>query len=612
MIYIYDVESYPNFFSIAYVTKDGDVGDRLFIYKENNDLQKIVDLFDNKNNWYVGFNSTYYDDRLIAYIMDNIKMLSVMDTDLLTFTLFSKSQEYIDKESTNNEYKWKVPFKRFDLMKVGGIQKSLKLTAVDLRHHRIQDLPYHWEDPLNDEQVEEVLDYGDNDVAITQKLYHALIKEIKLRQELSSLYGLDLMNETRSGIANRILEYHYHKATELWFTEFKNTQTNRESVHLADCIPDRISFKTKNLQDLLENIKSTHTSQEDDMEFNVIIGNTRYDILKGGIHSNMPPEIVQSCDQFKILDADVASYYPRIMINGRIKPAHLDDVFIDLLIDYTDRRLEAKKSGNKTEADGLKIVINSIFGKLGAKYHWLKDILAMYTVTLTGQLSLLMLIEELELNDIEVFYANTDGITAKVSPDKEELYYKICSDWQENNGFELEFEEYEKCIIRDVNNYLWIPKDSDPKYKGFFDINRHEDFTKAFDKPIVAKAIYNFFIDGSPVEETIENHTDIYDFCMAQKVGSAYDVKFNHIEHGRLVTTTLQDTNRYYIGKKGGHIYKENASRKIGIIAGEPVHIANDVDEEREIEEYNIKHEYYIKEANKVLSLFKYKQQNLF
>lgn len=608
---VYDLEVFPNFFSICYVDVDTTEYKTLYIFEEHNDFSEIIGLFNDKD-WFIGYNSTYFDDRLIEHMIQDRKEYENKPANLITFNIFMTAQSYINDET--NEYKYNVSFNRFDLMKIGNIQKSLKLVAVDLRHPLIQDLPYHYEHKVKEDEVEEILKYNKNDVEITKALYHDLIKEIRLRKDLSLKYGLNLMNESDSGIANRILEKDYKEATGLWYSDFKSEQTEHNSINLGECIADNVEFETDHLLSLKEQIENTVTNQESKIEFNIIVNKTRYDILKGGIHSHMPPKIYASTDDVKIIDADVSSYYPRIMLNNDIKPAHLQDIFLEMLDGYTSTRLIAKKEGDKVAADGLKIVINSIYGKLGSKYHWLKDVFAMYQVTLTGQLSLLMLIEQLEMNDIEVFYANTDGITAFVPIHKENLYKDICSKWQENNNFELEYEEYEKLIIRDVNNYIWIPKEGDPKYKGFFDIDRHSDLNKSFDKPIVPLAVYKYFTENIPVEETIESHQDIHDFCMAQKAGSKFDIKFKHIEMGRLVTDTLQHTNRYYVGKKGGHIYKESkdTGKKLGIIAGQPVYILNNIDPSMKIEDYNVKHDYYIKEANKIVGLFKYEQQSLF
>src|SRR5690606_30184845 len=102
----------------------------------------------------------------------------------------------------------------------------------------------------------------------------------------------------------------------------------------------------------------------------------------------------------------------------------------------------------KAMVDAFKIVANAgSFGKLGDEKWWMCDLLALYRVTVNGQLYLLMLIERLELEGITVWYANTDGVTAKVPKGKEEAYERICAEWQEELRMELEFDRYRKAVI---------------------------------------------------------------------------------------------------------------------------------------------------------------------
>lgn len=81
-------------------------------------------------------------------------------------------------------------------------------------------------------------------------------------------------------------------------------------------------------------------------------------------------------------------------------------------------------------AEALKIVINSIYGKLGFAYGDLCDRLAVLKVTINGQLMIMMLCEELELNGIEIVSANTDGIVVKLFENKVETFKAITEQWQ--------------------------------------------------------------------------------------------------------------------------------------------------------------------------------------
>lgn len=612
--YVYDVESLKNFFSVT--LKDVNNPDHYIVYeisRRRNDMQAICDLF-RAGHFFVGYNSTHFDDPLMQFILNRASFFANKDEDTICAYIQNKASEIIhnDKSKYTN-----VSFLRFDLMRIGNLKKSLKMCGVNLKHRLIQDMPVSHEETLTEEQMAETILYNMNDVEITYLLYLHLRPKILLRQKLTSKYGIYLMNEPDSGIANRILERDYAQATSTPVEAFRGKNTSRDSVLLGDVISDKIYFQTDRMRVFLEKLKATEVKQHDKVEFKVRIGGTNYDIAQGGIHSNMPAEIIHSTDTHVIRDADVSSYYPRIMINEGVKPEHLSDAFLPLLNSYTETRLMAKSQGDKVAADGLKIVINSIYGKMGNDYHFLGDPKAMYQVTLNGQLYLLMLIEELERLGIRVFYANTDGITCLVPRgNREQTYADVCQQWQDETGFELEFADFKKCIIRDVNNYLWIPEEGKPKYKGFFDIDRWKDVAKSFDKPIVPFAVYKYFTEDIPVEKTITEHQDIHDFCMAQKVGGKFEVYFDRIDRmlGEVVTEALQDTNRYYIGFLGGRIYKKQPHRlkEINLVSGEPVHIVNTIDENTAIKHYNIKYSYYIQEAKKIINLFSTKQGDLF
>lgn len=610
MVYVYDVEIFPNFFSIVLWNVNSDEKLTYYIFENHNDINNIVDLFQ-QNHWFCGYNSTEYDDLIIEYVLSASYRFSRITSDQITKELFEYSKKII--ESNKKIYSNNL-FNSFDLMRVCALYKSLKLVGIDLKHERVQDLPYEFDHVVMPDEVDKILDYNHNDVEITYKLYQSKRKQIQLRQTLSKKYGQNLMNYPDSGIANRILEKNYEEFSGTPQIVFKNINTKRDIVHFKDIISDKIKFETDYCNSLLKEIKSDSADKSTKIEYNVLIGSTVYDIKKGGIHSARESELFSTDKNNVIIDADVTSYYIYLMIKYGIKSEHLHPSFLTLLQSYLDMRVKAKtidKGG--VDDQSLKIVILSIFGKLGNEYHWLYDLKALYETTLNGQLFLLMLIEKLEMNGIPVKYANTDGITVHCPTDKQELYYEICQWWQDYTDLNLEFEKYKSCINRDVNNYIWISEDDSIKYKGFFDVNRYKDVTKGYDKPIIPIAISKYFTENIPVEQTIIEHNDILNFCMAQKASEKFDIYYDSIVNGKFVTKKQQKTNRYFVGKKGGSLYKLDPEKdeRISLVAGEPVHILNDVSD-KNAQHYPIKYSYYIREANKIIRLFNNNQQDLF
>lgn len=74
-----------------------------------------------------------------------------------------------------------------------------------------------------------------------------------------------------------------------------------------------------------------------------------------------------------------------------------------------DERLEMKKNGKgkSSEAETIKLVLNSLVGKYKSNFSFLKDDLANLQVTLTGQLCLCILVERLWLMKFKVISLNT-------------------------------------------------------------------------------------------------------------------------------------------------------------------------------------------------------------
>ena len=72
--------------------------------------------------------------------------------------------------------------------------------------------------------------------------------------------------------------------------------------------------------------------------------------------------------------------------------------------------LEAEATELKLQDGGKKVSLNGTFGKLFSRHSIFYAPEFGIAVTIGGQLSLLMLIERLELSGIRVVSANTDGV----------------------------------------------------------------------------------------------------------------------------------------------------------------------------------------------------------
>ena len=307
------------------------------------------------------------------------------------------------------------------------------------------------------------------------------------------------------------------------------------------------------------------------------------------------------------------------MWSYHIAPEHLNEpVFNKMIAFLIQTRVKCKHAkpedgqiidgvDNKIAAEALKIVINSIYGKFGSDLFFLFDNIAKLKVTINGQLMTMTLIEELELNGIHTISANTDGIVIKMPRDKESIYKEITSRWNEFNKMGADFEDYEIIVSRDVNNYFDVQTNGKVEYKGALDPKQYlKELRKGYDMPIVAIAVYNFFRYNKPVMETLQEHTDILDFCKTQNVGKQFEVCYDEIVDGKLYTTYSQRHIRFYVSTKGVVVQKEHKTthNRSVLASGLPVHILNTLDD-LPIEERNINYKYYYDEAYKIIDPIK-------
>ena len=562
--------------------------------------------------------------------------------------------------------KYRLPWATVDLFKIyalnsAGINidkntgerrkfgKSLKQVSINLKWHNLLDFTLP---PIDDEEgniyrdksqyrgmtneelnhiftndfdryilpkyVKPMLHYNKNDVYLVCEIARQKPDEIKLRYSLGAAYNINFLCSARSNIADKLITKFYAKETGLHESAFKNLRTERSALAFKRIIFPHICFKTTQLQNILEDMKKIviyHTNKDAFCKEFTFYGTT-YTLATGGLHSKDKPAVLKSTDKYVYTHRDVGSFYPSTMIAYNIAPKHINQkIFIKLLRNWRDTRIKCKHTKdevarivpgvhNKLAAEALKIVINAIYGKLGSDTYYLYDRLAQMQVTINGQLMALMLVEELELNGIHCVSANTDGIIVKCPRDKIELCNTIERNWCETNKLTIDSEYYDLFVTRDINNYVDRQEDGKLEYKGALDPKQYlKDLKKGYDMPVVAKAACDYFLNGTPVMETLRNHKDILDFCKTQNVGKQFEVVYQKVEHGKIIDVRSQRHVRFYVSTKGVVIMKENVhDKKRSVLAsGKPVIILNKLDD-KDIALRNIDYKYYYEEAYKIIN----------
>lgn len=250
----------------------------------------------------------------------------------------------------------------------------------------------------------------------------------------------------------------------------------------------------------------------------------------------------------------------------------------------------------------INLQLTQRYGKLNDEYSFLYDPFCMYKVTINGQLMLLMLAEQLE--DVgKIIYANTDGLTYKLKAENEGLLEEITNDFFKSFDIPVEYDRFKMMALRDCNNFIFETTSGKIKKKGKMFVTKRE-FHKDHSMVIVSKAIENYFIKGIPVEQTIKECDNIFDFCMASR--------FNRDSKGTLVYFDRQEdvgkNFRYIISNKGPVLLKKyNDGREEYIWRGynvEPFNYAHDFDD--------INYKFYIHQTNKIIDQIICQTEKLF
>lgn len=391
-----------------------------------------------------------------------------------------------------------------DLMPITpGVKISLKTYAGRMHTRTMQDMPIdHTADITGDPAAKDlVLQYCRNDVRVTTELFHTVRHELTLREQMSEQYGLDLRSKSGAQIAQAVL--------------CKEARIERkQSVY----IPETVRYTAPSFlkrTPLIERIEAhTFTVNQNNgaVDFPQFLKepiNGIYQMGIGGLHSQHESRThyIASPDLL-ITDCDVASFYPNLILTAGIAP---DRRFIDAYRRIVNDRMEAKRAGDKDRAASLKLTANSAFGKLGERFcpFYAPDL--MIAVTISGQLFLLEMIEKAErIPGVRCISANTDGITLQHPPGALDGLF-------DDSPFEWEQVSYREVAYADVNTYIAITTDGKVKRKGRFSTAGVVEGTSPTFQ-ICADACAQYLLDRTPIEQTINNATDIRAFVAIRNV----------------------------------------------------------------------------------------------
>ena len=608
--YVYDIETFPNVFTLAVEHADAPLHWSFEISDHRNDSREIVAFLQylkDTDARMIGFNNLGFDYPVVHTLI----RMGHSDAN----TLYQKAMAIINAQDDDGG-RWMHSVKtsdqfvaQIDLFKIHHFDNrarstSLKVLEFNMRSDTIEDLPFPVGTTLNRTQIEVLKQYNKHDVAQTKAFYHHTLDMIHFREELTRKYARDFMNHNDTKIGK---DYFTMKLEEAGVACYDfgpkgrtPRQTKRSVIALKDAILPWINFEQPEFNRVLDWLKAQSITETKGVfnDLTACVNGFTFVFGLGGIHGSVESECIESDDEQVIVDLDVTSYYPNLAICNGFFPAHLGKEFVSIY----KHLFEQRKSYPKKSAESamLKLALNGVYGDSNNQFSVFYDPLFTMSITLNGQLLLCLLAEGLmHIPGLRIIQVNTDGLTVRVPRANKMLVDLARAAWQSRTGLNLEEAVYKAMMVRDVNNYIGVFENGSTKRKGAYeyDMEWHQNAGGL----VIAKVAEKVLVDGAPIRETIEQWPDIMDFMLRTKVPRS-----SHLGIERDgVTSQLQNITRYYVAEGGGQLVKympplakkPEQWRKFAVESGWGVQPCNDI---KDAGKLPVNFDYYVKEVEKL------------
>lgn len=518
--WVYDIETYPNIFTVnfynpcTYETRIYEISTR------RNDLVQLLEFLTHCQLYkftFIGFNNTGFDYPVIHHIMKLGLSCTLAD-------IWWKAKEIIDADWNDrfNHVIWQPKIRQLDLLKVMHFDNASKLTSLKMLECRmgmetVRDLPFPPETVLNDEEMDVLIEYNKHDILATTWFFWEIQTEINFRAELGEKYGEDFTNSAESKIGSKIFG-NYIRSEGVVCDKYH--QTWRQSTPLKDCIADYVKLKDPQFIKVKEYFESKSIKETKGVFKNLkaTVGKVDFVFGLGGLHASVKNQQFFEDEEYMIQDSDVRSFYPRVSFLNSFFPEHLGMAFCKIYDELFIARISLEKESVENQV--LKIALNGTFGNTICKTSEFYDPKCGMSITITGQLSLCMLTETLlKVPDLKIISANTDGICYKFKRKYALIVSQICKWWESIcGGLELEHEQYSKVFARDVNNYIAVYANGKVKRKGCYGYGKDLVWNKDYSSQVVAKSAEAWLLNRREIKTFIKNHASVRDFIIHLKV----------------------------------------------------------------------------------------------
>ena len=600
-LYLFDFEV-TQYDWLLVIHKYSDNSETVFHNSTTNEVYEFI----NKNNpIFLAHNGRYYDQYILKAILSGFDISEI-----------KKVNDYIIEGGQGFElqYDYLENFPPIwdtiqDIVPPKSLKEIEANLLLDITESTISfDIDHLW----TKQEYEEMLYYCRHDVDALRPLFEARKTYFKTKYDLCILSNIE--PDINIGLTNAKL-----------CAKFLEAEMTKRDDERDYTIPESIDTNIieKEVLDFFETIHNESIPSEElfktKLEYNS--HGMPCVVSWGGKHGALPNFYYDSKDEpdMVVINEDFASLYPHLLALPQYNFISRNIKDKDAYYNTLRRRLQLKKEGKKDEQLPLKLILNTTYGCQNNQYNDLFDPKGARGTCITGQLLISELTEKVyAIGDVELIQVNTDGLMVKLPKSKLDEYYKVSDEFSKKCGIELEYDIIDKIIQRDVNNYLMrYGEEGHKKIKakgGCFaslpnlKINEDGSITseykpnfKANSLAIVSEALARYLLFNTPIEETINNETNIHKFQVVQHLGSTYEKCVQESPNGDIL---LQRNNRLYSSKKpSGLIIKVKYDGRRDSLANCPINPIVDNANKCTIEDIN--KEWYIKLAKQWAEDFK-------
>lgn len=618
------------------------------ISKRRNDLYALVKFMREGDFEYsVSFNGISFDSQINQYIIDEHENWVDLSNLEICKKVYDFAQNIIDNQNYDLPPKYREKFldnKQIDLFKIlhydnAARRCSLKWIEFSLDMD-IETLPiWHGKEDLSEEDIDKIIEYCWKDISATYELYKTVIgdtelkdykgkNKIQLRMDVISEFDLpqEAINWNDVKIGAELNKKFYKELSgkndkQIW--ESKKNRKSKTNFTFGDCFPSYWKFETLIFQEFFKKLSKVKVDLNKKQEFKLKIGENTFTIAKGGSHTTDRHRIIKPEEDYCLYDIDVASMYPNAIRKRELFPSHLGKKWNEAYISNIPRRIAAKNRYKDTKdkkydnlQETFKLSLNGNFGRLIDKYDWQYDPFVGMCITIGSQVDLMMLIEKIiSVEGVKIKSCNTDGVTVMCRKDCSDKFRAAYKEWEVTVGNDilgtLEEVEYEFLVQNSVNDYLALKKGNEPiedrlKYKGSWLIDYELHKNKS--SKIIPIALKEYFVNNILPEETVKNHRNIFDFCIAKKASSSF--YYEGIDRSTGKVDKYDKLIRYYVSTEGQKLYKvkkegvqTRAAARAECEAEVPYQtIFNTIIKYENFENYKVDFDFYISETYKIIS----------